>query len=94
MNTFVSLYSIKDDEIEKFLKKFSGLDTIILETPLKWTKKYENPVEMADIIAALVDNNDSYNINMWVSIDEGYFINVTKYNVNDIIKYLYERYPY
>lgn len=90
----VTLYSIKEKEIERFLKKFSGLDNVILENPLEWIKTYENPVEMSDIIAAFIDNTDIYNINMWISIDTGVLINVTKNNSNDIIKYLYERYPY
>lgn len=94
MNTFVNLYSMKEKEIEKFLKNFSGLDAISLENPLEWTKSYENPVEMADIISAFIDNNEAYNINMWISIDEGCLINITEYNANNIIKYLYERYPY
>ena len=31
---------------------------------------------------------------MWISMDEGLFINVTDSNADSIIKYLYERYPY
>lgn len=94
MNTFVNLYSMKDKEIENFLKAFSGLENITMEKPLEWTRQYENPVEMADIIAALIDNMEDYSINMWISIDTGCLINVTKHNADEIIKYLYERYPY
>ena len=31
---------------------------------------------------------------MWVSLDKGVFINVTEENADNLIKYLYERYPY
>ena len=45
-------------------------------------------------MGTFIDNNDKYNINMWVSFDKGLFINVTEHNVNKIIRYMYERFPY
>ena len=41
-----------------------------------------------------LDNNENFKINMWVSLDEGFFINITDFNADKIIRYLYERYPY
>ena len=49
---------------------------------------------MADMISALIENQDDYKINMWISLDKDLFINVTQNNADDIIRYLYERYPY
>ena len=49
---------------------------------------------MADIIGIYVDNKDDFKVNMWISLDEGAFINVTESNADTIIRYLYERYPY
>ena len=93
MVTVVNLYSEKKDEINKFLSTFynSNLD---LYNTLKWEKEFNNPIEMAEIIGAFIDNKDKYKINMWISLDKGLFINVTEHNVDDIIKYLYERFPY
>ena len=93
MNTIVNLYSEKNGEISKFLKNFYNKD-ILLKNDLKWEKFYENPVEMADILGIYIDNRDLYNINMWVSLDEDAFINVTENNGDKIIRYLFERYPY
>lgn len=93
MNTQVSLYSSKENEIEFFLEKLYN-KKIVLKNKLEWEKKYTNPIEMAEIIGAFIDNNDKFSINMWVSIDEGFSINVTDNNANQIIKYLYERFPY
>lgn len=93
MNTQISLYSSKENEIERFLEKFYN-KKVVLENKLEWEKKYTNPIEMAEIIGAFIDNNDKFRINMWVSIDEGFSINVTDNNANQIIKYLYERFPY
>ncbi len=93
MNTVVSLYSQKKQEISKFLKSFNNIsvdDNNILE----WKKEFENPVEIADIIGVFIDNNEKFMINMWVSLDEGFFLNVTEHNADQIIRYLFERYPY
>ncbi len=93
MYTVVNLYSTKKGEISKFLCDFFGED-VQLENDLKWEKKYDNSIEIADIIGAFIDNNEKYTINMWISLDEGTFINVTNDNADELIKYLYERYPY
>lgn len=93
MYTIVNLYSDKNGEIARFLQDFYNKN-VPLENDLKWEKKYDNSIEIADIIGTFIDNNDKYKINMWISLDEGTFINVTDYNVNTIIKYLFERFPY
>ena len=93
MYTIVNLYSDKLGEISKFLSNFYNKN-IPLENDLKWENKYDNSIEIADIIGAFIDNNEKYKINMWISLDEGTFINVTDDNANEIIKYLYERFPY
>ena len=93
MNTVISLYSTKQDEIKRFLEKFYN-EEINLSNNLEWEKVYSNPIEMADMIGVYIDNNDSFRINMWVSIDEGFSINVNNNNANQIIKYLFERFPY
>lgn len=93
MYTIVNLYSDKADEIKKFLNNFYNKN-IEIDNNLKWENKYDNPIEIADIIGAFIDNNDKYKINMWISLDEGTFINVTDNNADSIIRYLYERYPY
>ena len=93
MSTIVNLYSNQKGEISKFLHDFYNKN-FNLKNDLKWEKTFENPVEMADIVGTFIDNSDFYNINMWISLDEDAFINVTESNVDKLIRYLYERYPY
>ncbi len=93
MNTVVKLYSEKSGEIKKFLASYFSKN-FILENDLLWSKDYPNPIEMAEIIGTFIENIDDFQINMWVSLDKDVFININKSNANDIIKYLYERYPY
>ena len=91
MNAIVKLYSTKSGEILRFLQHFYT-NIISIDDDLLWQKTYENPIEIADIIGALLEND--YDINMWISLDKDVFINVTENNADDIIRYLFERYPY
>ena len=93
MNSVVKLYSDRNGEISSFLKSFYQ-NNIELSNDLFWQKEYENPVEIADIIAALIENEENYKINMWISLDKDLFINVTSNNADSVIRYLFERYPY
>lgn len=93
MNTIINLYSDKPGEIQRFLQNYYNED-ISLKNDLKWEKKFENPIEIVEIISAIVDNNSKFKINAWISLDSGVFINVTETNLDQIIRYLYERYPY
>ena len=93
MSASVSLYSKERNEIYKFLNSYDKNEHINSYI-MKWTKDYQNPVELADIIGVFIDNNDKFDINMWISLDTDFFINVTNYNANKIIRYLFERYPY
>jgi len=89
----VSLYSTENGEIQKFLSSFYN-KKIELQNELKWFAEFENPVEITDIIGTFIENNDMYKINMWISLDKRVYINVTNYNADKIIRYIYERYPY
>ncbi|MCR5146243.1 MAG: hypothetical protein K6B70_02720, partial [Clostridia bacterium] len=64
------------------------------ESSKQWQHEYENPIEIVDIIGAFIENIDDYNLTMWISIDSGVFIKVTTDNADELIRYLYERFPY
>ena len=92
MNTIVSLYSQTNQEIANFLKSFNNIN--VDNNLLEWKKEFENPIEIADMIGVFIENNEKYKINMWISLDKGFFLNVTEHNADQIIRYLFERYPY
>lgn len=94
MSVVVSLYSKKNNEIYKFLNSYNEKIISTQKKLLEWKKEFKNPIEIADIIGVFIDNNENYDINMWISLDKDLFINVTDYNANKIIRYLFERYPY
>lgn len=89
----VNLYSENSKELEKFLTSFYNT-TFDMENNLNWEHKYENPIEIAEIIGTYVDNFDDFKIMMWICLDKGVYIHITEENADKIIRYLYERYPY
>lgn len=89
----IHLYSMKKGEIANFLKRFYEKD-IVSDDILQWSKEFENPIEIADIIGSFIDNDEKFEINMWTSLDEGFLLRVSEDNVDSIIRYLYERFPY
>ena len=93
MKSKVILISKENGEIENFLEKYAN-KKIELDNPLIWNEDFSNPIEISEIIATFVDNVHDFNINMWITLDKNIFIKVSPANSNDIIKYLYERYPY
>lgn len=94
MSVIVNLYSKKNNEIFRFLKSYDKENIDENKSVLEWKKEFENPIEIADIIGVFIDNNESFDINMWISLDKDFFINVTDNNADQIIRYLFERYPY
>lgn len=89
----VNLYSENSKELEKFLSSFYN-SSFDINNNLNWEHQYENPIEITEIIGTFADNLEDFKIVMWISLDKGVYINVTEDNANNLIKYLYERYPY
>lgn len=89
----LKLKSRKKNEINKFLSKFYNTDMNISED-LTWQQKYKNPIEVSDIVGVYLDNSDKYDLKMWLCLDKNIFIYINDSNGNDIIKYLFERFPY
>ena len=94
MNAIVKLYSDKNGEIFRFLNHFQKKSLEIIEIHFLCQKEFENPIEIADIIGAYIENKEEYKMNMWISLDKDLFINITPNNADEVIRYLYERYPY
>ena len=88
----LNLFSEDKNNLNEFLGKFYNTNVDLKEQ--KYEKSFENPIDMIDLISSIIDNNDKYKIGIWISIDKDIFINITELNLDKIIKYLYERYPY
>lgn len=93
MNFTVNIYSNKKGEIRNFLEDFFS-KKLILTNELFWNQSFTSPFELIDIISCYIDNKDKFEINIWISLDKNVFICITEDNINELIKYIYERYPY
>ena len=63
------------------------------ESPNNNIYKKDIKTNMIEIISTFADNSEKFEIAFWISIDNNVFININNYTLNDIIKYLLERYP-
>ena len=96
MYPIVKFFSNKNNEIFNFLSKYDEKSKDLKSFPncLEWEKEYENPIEIATILGVFVDNIDNFDMVMWISLDKGAYIKITPNNADNIIRYLYNRYPY
>lgn len=92
MKGIINLYSQTSGEIKKFLELFYSKNFEISNN-LFWETSYNNPVDIIELISCFIDNKEKFKINLWISLDSGVFINVTDDNLENIIKYIYERFP-
>ena len=91
----VYLFSKNISDIEKFLSSFfENQKSPNINIFDNYKISFANPVEICDVISAVVDNNDKYHISAWINLDDELYIKATSNNINDIIKYIFERYPY
>lgn len=92
MKSIINLYSETPGEIKKFLALFYAKN-IELKNDLFLEITYDNPIDMIELVSCFIDNKEKFKINLWISFDRGVFINVTDDNLENIIKYIYERFP-
>ena len=93
MRTSINFYSEITGEIKRFLEQYYSKN-LTLSDNLTYAQEFDNPVDMIDIISCFIDNNEKFKMNLWISLDKDVYICVTDKNLNNLIKYIYERYPY
>lgn len=86
MDLTVNLWSRKNGEIKRFLECFYDRKVNIDESEGEWACIYKRPMEAVDMISAVMDNTDIYQIDVLIQMDKGQFHHVTANNHNDIIK--------
>jgi len=86
MKLTVNLWSRKEGEIKRFLKKYYEKDLEMDEDKDEWAYTYTKPMEAVDMISAVIDNNDRYQIAICIQMDEGQLHHITVNNHNEVIK--------
>lgn len=89
MSLTVNLWSRKEGELKKFLESYYESEVVVVDDDDGWFCKYEKPLEAVDIISAVIDNNDRFQIVLCIQIDDGQLYHVTPANHNEIIRDIY-----
>ena len=89
----LNLFTEKNEDLKNFLNKFYEKNIVTNYEYLVFEENFEYPIDMIPIISTLIDNNDKFNIGIWITLDSDIYINITENNLDKIIKYIFERYP-
>ncbi|HEX2944655.1 MAG TPA: hypothetical protein VHT96_01715 [Clostridia bacterium] len=86
MSLTVNLWSRKTGELKNFLESYYDKDMGVNDDQGEWACVYIKPLEAVDIISAVMDNSDRYQITILIQVDGGQLHHVTAENHNEIIK--------
>ena len=92
MPATLKIYSENIYDLEKFLSSFYKKE-IILENKTYYEIDFDNPINLIDILTSFSENEDTFKLSFWISLDNDIYILVNSQNIDQIIRYLYERYP-
>lgn len=88
----LSLWSAKKGEIRNFLEKFYDREVFLSEESGSWICVFDKPLEAVDIICAVMDNVETFNITVCVQLDHYDLCTVTCENYNDLVKGIFHLY--
>lgn len=88
----VNLWSRKYGEIKRFLESYFDREMVLEKETAEWKYVFLKPLEAVDMISAVIDNADKYQIMMCIQVDEGQLHHITIDNHNDIIKGIFQLY--
>jgi predicted transcriptional regulator len=89
MSISISFWSKTEGEIKRFLSRFYEYEYNIQDDCRHWITEFHDPLESVDIISSLMDNEDQYNISMYLHMQDGILYKIDKNNYNDVIKGFY-----
>lgn len=92
MSITLNLVSEKKNIINKFLSDYFEKDMLTDENTLEWSYTLKDPLKSIELISAIIDNYDENILACWLSMDSNVFIKIKNDNLNDIIKYIINRF--
>ncbi len=88
----ISLWTTKHGEINRFLDSFYEKDMDVDCSLRRWATDFYRPLDSVDMICALMDNSEKYDVAMYLHMDNGYLYKITSLNYEDVVKGLFEMY--
>ena len=92
MSVMVNLKSTNEGILKNFLDSFFEKDSKIDNDVIEWINTYKEPLQAIDMITAVIDNIEKYDIQLMICMDRDYFVDVDQNNVNNIIKFMLYRF--
>lgn len=92
MPVIVNLLSSNEGTLKNFLDSFFEKNSKLDEDVVEWIGIYNKPLEAIDMMTAVIDNTEKYDIRLRVSMDAGLLVDVSQNNINDIIKFMFYRF--
>ncbi len=86
MSVTLSIWSTKQGEIRRFLHSFYQKDLKNEEFSRRWVGNFYNPMDSIDMISALMDNFENYQVTLYIHMENGYLHKITESNYDDVIK--------
>lgn len=86
MAVTLNLWSLRIGEIKRFLERYYEKEVKMDEDVGQWVYVYKKPLDAIDMISAVVDNVDKYQLAMSIQVNEGEHHPITLENHNDVIK--------
>jgi len=86
MSLTVNLWSRKEGELKRFFRSYYERDVEIADDAGGWFHEYTRPAEAVDIISAVIDNSDRFQLSMYIQLHDGRLYRVTEANHNDVIR--------
>lgn len=90
MSLTVNLWSRKNGELKRFLESYYNKNMDLNENDEQWFHRFGKPLEAVDIISAVVDNNDKYQINICIQVNDGQLHLITPENHNEVIRDIFQ----
>lgn len=87
-DVIVTLLSQKPCELGYFLNSYYGKEIINEEGSFKWSCYYDTPCQSIELISALIDNEDTYKIETYLTLSKDVTIKVTCENIEQLIRIL------
>lgn len=92
MSVTVNLTSDNEGILKDFLNSFYEKNSKVDDDVVEWINVFNQPLEAIDVMTAVIDNSDKYNIGLWVSMDAGLLVEVNQKNIEDVIKFMLFRF--
>lgn len=87
-NITVTLVTNKQNEIKRFIDMFYNKNSEITKTTFRWNCICKNLIDTLDILAALMDNKEKYDIECFVGLNRDTTIKITPKNFEIYVRYV------